>query len=131
MYLVVTPEKNEDILKKHKEKHGTMLECFVEVAPTEFTDDEFDKYAEFSNKDLGKYGYYNKENLKIEIEPIYDLAFDFYEDYAAVKQAGVAGFINLKGEELFPFEFEETRSFDNGRAWVKLDGKWGVIELAK
>lgn len=131
MYLVVTVENNEEILKKHKEKHGTMLECFVEVTPTEFTDDEFDKYAEFSNKDLGKYGYYNKENLKVEIEPIYDVAFDFYEDYAAVKKDDVAGFINLKGEEIFPFEFEETRSFDNGRAWVKLNGKWGVIELAK
>lgn len=131
MYLVITTKNNEEILEQHKNKHKTTLECFVEVTPTEFIDDEFDSYAEFTDKNLGKYGYYNKENLEIIIEPIYDNALDFYEGYAAVKKDGMAGFINLKGEEVFPFEFEETRSFDNGRAWVKLNGKWGVIELAK
>lgn len=129
MYLVVS--KNEELLENYKKIHGTNLECFVEVTPTNFVDDEFDKYAEFSESDLGKYGYYNKENLEIQIEPIYDRAFNYYENYSAVKKDGKAGFIDLEGKEIFPFEFEETRSFDQGRAWVKFDGKWGVIELVK
>lgn len=130
MYLVVKND-NEEILEKHKMAHGTVLESFTEVTPTSFTEDEFDVYAEFSEIDLGKSGYYNKETLEIEIEPMYEMALNFYEGYAAVKKDGKAGFITLEGEELFPFEFEETRSFDSGRAWVKVDGKWGVIELAK
>lgn len=130
MYLVVNND-NEESLQKHKKVHGTALERFIEVTPTSFTDDEFDIYAEFSESDLGNSGYYDKETLEIIIEPIYEKAFDFYEGYAAVKKDGNAGFINLEGEELFPFEFEETRSFDSGRAWVKVNGKWGVIELIK
>lgn len=130
MYLVVKND-NEEILKKHKTTHGTTLERFIEVTPTSFTDDEFDVYAEFSEKDLGNSGYYDKETLEIIVEPIYEKAFDFYEGYAAVKKDEKAGFINLEGEEIFPFEFEETRSLDNGRAWVKVNGQWGVIELTK
>lgn len=130
IYLVLKNEEEEK-LDKHKEKHGTLLEAFTQVIPISFIDDEFDTYAEFSDSDLGKSGYYDKETLEIIIEPIYDKAFDFYENYAAVKKDGKAGFIDLKGNELFPFEFEETRSFDQGRAWVKLNGKWGVIELSK
>lgn len=130
MYLVVKND-NEEILEKHKMDHGTVLESFTEVTPTSFTEDEFDVYAEFSESDLGKSGYYNKETLEIEIDPMYEMALNFYEGCAAVKKDGKAGFINLEGEELFPFEFEETRSFDTGRAWVKVNGKWGVIELTR
>lgn len=130
MYLLVKKEEQEE-LNAHIEKHNTNLEAFTEVTPTSFIEDEFDTYAEFSERNLGKSGYYNKETLEIIIDPIYDKALDFYENYAAVKKDGKAGFIDIDGKELFPFEFEETRSFDQGRAWVKVDGKWGVIELIK
>lgn len=130
MYLTITNEDKE-ALEQHKSRHGTVLEAFTEVTPTSFIDDAFDRYAEFSEDDFGKAGYYNKETLEIEISPIYDTALNFYENYAAVKKDGKAGFIDTNGEELFPFEFEESRSFDNGRAWVKKDGKWGLIEKGR
>lgn len=128
-YLVVNND-NKEVLEQYKKIHGTVLQPFTEVTPLSFTDDEFDKYAEFSESNLGKAGFYNKETLEIQIGPKYERAFDFYENYAAVKKNGKAGFIDTN-EELFVFEFEETRSFDQGRAWVKVDGKWGVIELKK
>lgn len=116
-------------LETFAEKHGTNLECFAEVTPKNFTDDGYDVYAEFTDDDLGKYGYYNKENLEITIAPTYDKAFNFYEKLSAVKLDGKAGYIDLEGNIAVPFDFEETRSFDNGKAWVKQDGKWGIIEL--
>ena len=37
---------------------------------------------------------------------------------------------NVTGEEIIPFgEFEQIRPVHNGKAWVKKDGKWGVVLL--
>lgn len=37
---------------------------------------------------------------------------------------------DIKGEEIIPFgEFEQIRPVYKGKAWVKKDGKWGVISL--
>lgn len=38
------------------------------------------------------------------------------------------GFINENGEQIIPYEFDKAISIDNERAFVKLDGKWGIIK---
>lgn len=38
------------------------------------------------------------------------------------------GFIDKTGKEIIPPQFEEVTSFSEGLAWVKLNGKWGIIK---
>ena len=47
--------------------------------------------------------------------------------------ANSKGRYTTDGEVLFSFDFmfEETRSVNEGLAWVKYDGKWGVIDIEK
>ena len=47
----------------------------------------------------------------------------------AAKTDGKAGFINMYGEAVIPFIFEEADAFNNGVAAVKLNGKWGFVSI--
>ena len=50
--------------------------------------------------------------------------------YIPVKIDGQCGYYDTQGNEVIPCgTFEEVRPVHNGLAWVKKDGKWGVIEL--
>lgn len=52
------------------------------------------------------------------------------ENYIPVKINGQCGYYDTQGNEVIPCgTFEEVRPVHNGLAWVKKDGKWGVIEL--
>lgn len=52
------------------------------------------------------------------------------ENYIPVKIDGQCGYYDTQGNEIIPCgTFEEVRPVHNGFAWVKKDGKWGVIEL--
>ncbi len=52
------------------------------------------------------------------------------EGYIPVKIDGKCGYYDTQGNEVIPCgTFEEVRPVHNGLAWVKKDGKWGVIEL--
>lgn len=52
------------------------------------------------------------------------------ENYIPVKINGQCGYYNTQGNEVIPCgTFEEVRPVHNGLAWVKKDGKWGVIKL--
>ncbi|MBR4628609.1 MAG: WG repeat-containing protein [Ruminococcus sp.] len=54
------------------------------------------------------------------------------EGVIAAKKNGECGYIDLSGNVLVRFgEFEDIRPVHNGLAWVKMNGKWGVIELLK
>ena len=54
------------------------------------------------------------------------------ENVIAAKKDGKCGYIDLRGNVLVDFgEFEDIRPVHNGLAWVKKNGKWGVIELLK
>jgi hypothetical protein len=39
------------------------------------------------------------------------------------------GYINDDGKPLSAFKFEKAGKFYNKRAWVKMNGKWGIIEM--
>lgn len=52
--------------------------------------------------------------------------------YIPVKIDDQCGYYNTQGNEVIPCgTFEEVRPVHNGLAWVKKDGKWGVIKLKK
>lgn len=52
------------------------------------------------------------------------------ENYIPVKINGKCGYYDTQGNEVIPCgTFEDVRPVHNGLAWVKKDGKWGVIQL--
>lgn len=52
------------------------------------------------------------------------------ENYIPLKINGQCGYYDTQGNEVIPCgTFEEVRPVHNGFAWVKKDGKWGVIKL--
>lgn len=60
----------------------------------------------------------------------YILPYISTENYIPVKINEKCGYYDTKGNEVIPCgTFEEVRPVHNGLAWVKKDGKWGVIQL--
>ena len=54
------------------------------------------------------------------------------EGYLAVNDGnGKYYYLNLKDQRRIEGDFEDIRPVHNGKAWVKCDGYWGVIELEK
>lgn len=98
----------------------------------------------------GKWGYFNEDGTQIidfVCEPFESKILDVMwlhthddeniqhpylnsYDYIPVKINGQCGYYDTQGNEVIPCgTFEEVRPVHNGLAWVKKDGKWGVIEL--
>ncbi len=52
------------------------------------------------------------------------------EGYIAAKKDGRCGYLDLDGNEVVPFGIlQDVRPVHNGKAWVKFNGKWGVISI--
>lgn len=65
-----------------------------------------------------------------EIKTLYPYAFS--DGYVALYTENGCGYYDIQGNEVIPCgTFEEVRPVHNGLAWVKQDGKWGVIKLEK
>ena len=91
-------------------------------------------------KKNNKYGYFN-ETGRIAIQPKFDYARSFSDSVAAVYKGckfinngehleindGKWGFINLKGDLIIPFIYDEVSDFNNGHANVKENGKSIII----
>ena len=53
----------------------------------------------------------------------------FSEGYAAFQnEQGLYGYIDAQGETVLPFAYEVASRFVNGRAWVKQDGLYRLID---
>ena len=77
-------------------------------------------YSEcFKNED----GEWERSELLKTYEPIHDIH--------AAKKDGKAGFMDIKGNVIVPFVFEETDTFNAEYAAVKLDGKWGFVYISE
>ena len=89
----------------------------------------------------GKWGYYSydgKEIIpcqfddvqnRINNDAIYNAYLPTY-GYIAVNKDGGYGYYDIDGNEVIPCgEFEQARPVYDGKAWVKKDGKWGVISI--
>lgn len=59
-----------------------------------------------------------------------DEAHDFHEGMVVVMKDGKAGFLNAKGENSIPFNYERAYDFSEEMAAVKNDDKWGFINIA-
>lgn len=55
--------------------------------------------------------------------------YDYSEGFAALKKDGVWGFLDKSGNIAVPFVFEEARPVYGEKAWVKYQGKWGIISI--
>ena len=89
-----------------------------------FTDEEYgiDGYI-----GLGKFAFANRYGL------ITDFIFDGIDQKQsttsfAVKVGNRWGFINSSGQQIIDFVFEDAVSIDDQRAFVKYNGKWGIIQ---
>ena len=98
----------------------------------------------------GKWSYFNKDGAQIidfVCEPFESKIIDamwlhnhdsesiqhpflLSSGYIPVKINGECGYYDTQGNEVIPCgTFEEVRPVHSGLAWVKKDGKWGVIKL--
>lgn len=74
--------------------------------------------------------YINSEEWISSTLPYDNMAFMDVDGILAVNTKDGGCFYDIKGNQLTnPDEFEEVRPMINGFAWVKKDGKWGVIRL--
>ena len=86
-----------------------------------------------SGPSKGKYRPNNKYAYAAGGRLITDFIFDGVVDHErflstpAVMQGGKWGFIDQTGKLIIPFEFDDAVSIDNERAFVKQNGKWGII----
>jgi hypothetical protein len=85
-----------------------------------------------------KYGYIdNKGNLLVDF--CFDLAHDFSKGLGSVNVGGCFGkhgfsggkwgYVDNKGNMVVAPIFDETRVFSEGTAPVKIDGKWGFMDV--
>ncbi|MFN8671177.1 MAG: WG repeat-containing protein [Candidatus Sericytochromatia bacterium] len=87
----------------------------------------------------GKYGFIDKNNLKIVVKPLYEEAFPFYEDLAKVKYNNKYGFIDRNGKLVIQAKYDYAEKFSDGIAWASvsngdttyIDKKGKVILRAK
>jgi len=57
-------------------------------------------------------------------------AYDFSDGLVAVNRDGLWGYMDTTGKEIIPCQFEATRPFYQGKAWVKQNGLWGIISFS-
>lgn len=80
----------------------------------------------------GKYGFINDKGE--EVVPCvydefqgYDLSPDFFCGLAGVRQGDKWGFVDTTGRVVVPLIYEYVGRFINNVGYVKLEGKWGLI----
>ena len=66
-------------------------------------------------------------NNGIPIWNEYDIVLDYSEGLFPVKSGKYYGYVDIHGTWLYTPQFDDARSFSEGLAAVKLNGKWGFI----
>ena len=78
-------------------------------------------------KQNGRYGYINRDGKTI-VEPQFDGADHFRENFAGVKVGEKWGFVDETGKMVIEPQFDEVGEFNEGLASVEVNGKWGFID---
>ncbi len=84
---------------------------------------------DFDKSTVTTKGYFDTSTGELIINCDYDEAYEFVGRYAAVKFENKAGIIDKEGNEVVELKYQETRSVHNGTAFVKKDGKWGILKI--
>lgn len=125
-------EAGERFLKDTKWNHTAERETVIM---------SFDKNEVSNSSDLvvflhlnDKYGFKNKYNQQIIIEPIFDYAEDFSCGLAKVGlKKGIwenmkYGFINERSEIILSIDFDNAKSFEDGIGGVRHESDWDIIK---
>lgn len=74
-----------------------------------------------------KYGFIDVTG-KFVIQPQFQAAMRFYEDFAAVRIDNKWGFIDRQGKIVIQPQYESVLGYSEGLAAVLINGKWGFID---
>ena len=76
------------------------------------------------NEVKSSFAYGSTTKYKVRVRAQFeDIATQHYKGICAVKKDGKWGYINMKGDVVVPFAYEEANA-----NYVKKDGKWGMID---
>ncbi len=65
---------------------------------------------------------------EIKINPVYNMASDFYDGYANIIKDSTYGYIDKKGTEILFKQFQETYFYYGDTGIAKKQGKYGLID---
>jgi hypothetical protein len=54
-----------------------------------------------------------------------------HEGYIPVRQGEKWGIYNKNGEPVVPMQYEGISQVNDGKCFVKMDGKWGLLEVSE
>jgi hypothetical protein len=69
-----------------------------------------------------------KGNIKLALYRTYTTSWGFYEGLCPVMKNNKWGYINSKGEEVIPFNYDTPSAHKNGYARVAINGLWGFVD---
>ena len=114
-------------------KYGLIDKIGNEIVPLKY--DAIEPYSEglARVKLNGKYGFVNQDGIEA-IPPEFWFALDFSDGLAGVQVSygsyiSKSGFIDKNGFAKIPMKYDEVKSFSEGLAQVKLNDKWGLIDV--
>lgn len=76
----------------------------------------------------GKYGYIGKDGQWV-VQPIYDMAYDFYDGYGTIELSNKCGLINPAGEVVIDCQYDTLFIGEEGLISVKKGNSFGVINI--
>jgi hypothetical protein len=112
---------------KLKDKWGFVNMHGEVIAPLKYDDLDFLAQGFFNgfaavaiNDKWGLIDRFGKEVIPLKYE---ETLSGFSEGMAAVKLNDKWGFVDSTGKEVIPPQYDDVRDFENGKAWVKKDGR--------
>lgn len=85
-------------------------------------------FTRFKQQD--KFGVIDAQG-KVRIPAIYaEMDVALFEERVAVVRDGKIGFVDMDGQEIGAFAYEDVRPFHDGYAAIKRDGLWGYMDRA-
>lgn len=126
--------KNGYVVVKKNGKYGLIDTKGNIVLDMQYDDlDPFIEDLALAKKN-NKYGFLDKDkNIAIPFE--YDDAWSFRNGLAKVQiiknSIPKYGFVDKNGKQIIAVEYDEATSFYNGKAFVKKDGRWGILSIKK
>lgn len=127
-YQPYEPAENES--KRIKNYGGNVLDICYELSEDESEIQEALKKGQtyYIENNL-KVGYYSVKTGKLEIKTEYEKGSLFDNGIATVQKEGKSYFINEENQKVYDIEFEDATNIHNNKAWVKVKGKWKLVEF--